>query len=546
MRKKAFTLLLALVAIVTTAQAQVVLNETNFPDANFRAALAEKLGISEGEEITGEKIAATAILNVSKKNIAVLTGIEFFTELTTLYCYSNQLTSLDVSKNTSLTRLHCRNNKLTLINVAGCTALKELDCDINQIKSKAMDALVNDLPTVDDGYIYVIHTKNEKEGNICTKAHVSIAKKKGWKIYDRASGQEYEGSNTVMPVMLNSENFPDMNFRKALAYRFGINEGEEITEEKIEAMINLFVNGISIRDLTGIEYFTVLTKLDCSNNQLTSLDVSKNTALTELDCAGNLLTSLDVSKNTALENLSCSNNQLTSLNVSENTILTSLSCNVNKLNSLDMSACAALKSLECSGNLLTTLNISKNTELEQLYCNENQLTSLYVSKNIALKTLNCSNNKLTSLDVSGLTSLSWLYCLNNKITMLDVSECIELKSLNCYMNQIKNKTMDALVNSLPIVNGSSFHVIDTKNEKEGNICTKEQVWVAKLKGWTVYDGGGFWQEYEGSDDSTGIDSLLNDSRRIKNDNWYSINGAKLNIESTKSGLYIHHGKKIVK
>jgi len=51
-----------------------------------------------------------------------------------------------------------------------------------------------------------------------------------------------------------------------------------------------------------------LTELVCSANwpdynQLTSLDLSKNTALKILACARNKLTSLDVSKNTALTNL---------------------------------------------------------------------------------------------------------------------------------------------------------------------------------------------------------------------------------------------------
>ena len=42
------------------------------------------------------------------------------------------------------------------------------------------------------------------------------------------------------------------------------------------------------------------------NHQLTSLDVSNNTALTFCDCNDNQLTSLDVSQNTALTNLYCS------------------------------------------------------------------------------------------------------------------------------------------------------------------------------------------------------------------------------------------------
>ena len=69
-----------------------------------------------------------------------------------------------------------------------------------------------------------------------------------------------------------------------------------------------------------------VTRVDCSDNQLTSLDVSKNTALTKLYCFSNQLTSLNVSKNTALKELYCGENQLTSLDVSKNTALTTIEC----------------------------------------------------------------------------------------------------------------------------------------------------------------------------------------------------------------------------
>ena len=56
-------------------------------------------------------------------------------------------------------------------------------------------------------------------------------------------------------------------------------------------------------------------------NQLTSLDVSKNTALTWLSCGYNQLTALDISENTALTQLNCISNQLTTLDISKNTTL---------------------------------------------------------------------------------------------------------------------------------------------------------------------------------------------------------------------------------
>ena len=69
-----------------------------------------------------------------------------------------------------------------------------------------------------------------------------------------------------------------------------------------------------------------MTYLGCYENQLTTLDVSKNTALTSLSCYDNQLTSLDVSGCTALTNLSCYDNQLTSLDISKNTELYLFKC----------------------------------------------------------------------------------------------------------------------------------------------------------------------------------------------------------------------------
>ncbi len=119
----------------------------------------------------------------------------------------------------------------------------------------------------------------------------------------------------------------------------------------------------------GFKFYTIksqtitirgdVTELDCNENQLTSLNVSKNTALTSLECSYNQLTSLDVSKNTALTSLECSYNQLTSLDVSKNTALTTLSCNDNKLTNLNMSGCANLMVINCSNNYINGKAMTK-------------------------------------------------------------------------------------------------------------------------------------------------------------------------------------------
>jgi hypothetical protein len=93
--------------------------------------------------------------------------------------------------------------------------------------------------------------------------------------------------------------------------------------------------------------------LNCSNNQLTSLDVSKNNALNTLVCSNNQLTSLDVSKSASLYRLDCSNNQLTTLDVSQNTRLIELSCYDNQLTSIaSLVANSILKRADVRNNKL--------------------------------------------------------------------------------------------------------------------------------------------------------------------------------------------------
>ena len=71
--------------------------------------------------------------------------------------------------------------------------------------------------------------------------------------------------------------------------------------------------------------------LACDSPQLTSLDVSGNTALKSLICINSQITNLDVSNNTALNNLICAGNQLTNLDVSANLVLERLNCSGNQL-----------------------------------------------------------------------------------------------------------------------------------------------------------------------------------------------------------------------
>lgn len=140
----------------------------------------------------------------------------------------------------------------------------------------------------------------------------------------------------------------------------------------------------------------------CSDNQIISLDISRNAGLGSLSCGDNLLTSLDVSNNTSLETLYCTGNLLTSLEVSNNMMLTALGCYNNRLTKLDVNGATALTSLTCHENLLTTLDASSNVSLPSLSCSFNQLVSLVVSDQGVIKTVNCESNRLRGTAITEL------------------------------------------------------------------------------------------------------------------------------------------------
>lgn len=125
-------------------------------------------------------------------------------------------------------------------------------------------------------------------------------------------------------VTFQPEAITDTDFITAVGTQVGWTKEDDgtvlLTDENKQAMaevkeLNVHLQGLT--DLPGIEYFTGLTSLDCSSNQLTTLDLTGLTRLIDLDCSANQLTSLDVSGLTLLNSLDCSGNRLTSLDITQ-------------------------------------------------------------------------------------------------------------------------------------------------------------------------------------------------------------------------------------
>ena len=121
-------------------------------------------------------------------------------------------------------------------------------------------------------------------------------------------------------VPLDEATFPDANFRAVLQTYDNDGSGG-LSSSELRKIQKLDCSGKGIKSLEGMEKLNRLQILDCSNNQLTNLDVGQSIYLLELDCSGNNMETLNVSNAIRLQELVCSNNQLTNLDVSGNTKL---------------------------------------------------------------------------------------------------------------------------------------------------------------------------------------------------------------------------------
>lgn len=137
-------------------------------------------------------------------------------------------------------------------------------------------------------------------------------------------------------VAIDATNFPDGAFRQYVADNFDKDKDGALNQTERNAVKEIRISNSGCTSLQGLKYFSKLTDLFCSDNNLTELDVSENPELKRLICYNNSLTSLNLNKNTKLESLNCNKNKLTVLDLRENKSLWWLWCNNNCLTSLDL------------------------------------------------------------------------------------------------------------------------------------------------------------------------------------------------------------------
>ena len=159
-------------------------------------------------------------------------------DITELYCFNNELTTLDVSKYPTLKKLTCFITPLSTLDLSKNTALEELEC------------------------------------NSCQLTSLDLSK------------------NTALKQLeCKSNQLTTLDLSKNTALESLSCKGNQLTSLDLSKNTALIYLNCSNNKLTALDVSqnTALTELYCHHNELTSLDLSNNTALTEMWCLENNL-----------------------------------------------------------------------------------------------------------------------------------------------------------------------------------------------------------------------------------------------------------------
>ncbi|WP_436517970.1 T9SS type A sorting domain-containing protein [Ekhidna sp. To15] len=447
------------------------------PDTNFKAALVgdNSINTNEDSEISFTEAQVVESIIADNQGILDLTGLEAFSNLTTLWLTSNSIVTADLTSNTLLeTAVLNSNFGLTSVDVSGLTELlnfqvkggdlTELDVSTNT-KLQGFEFYQNDIAEIDISnnpdlrhinfsfndlteldvsnnlelrtlnfwsnqvstpldisqhpHITTVQFSNNQisEVNLANGFNENITLINGSgnpatcvKVDDKAySEAEWahkfnEGVNfsDTYCDLNDLVNIPDENFKVALlAYDpvIDTNEDMEISYGEAQAFTGFLNMGSKgINDATGIEAFTGVTVLHFTSNNLTSVDLSQNTALTFLAVNDNELTSLDLSNNPLLTGVFANINLLESIDVSNNTLIRDLLVQQNQLTALDVANIPALERLLANDNLISEFDLRSNPNIDEFKINDNSLTSLYLN--------NGNPENIFNFDISGNAELT--------------------------------------------------------------------------------------------------------------------------------------------
>lgn len=423
-------------SLITTIN-QLQLNSTYFPDANFRAALAEALNVNEGDNIYPNNV---KILDVSGKGISNLKGIERFTNLEELYASSNNITFGD------LTALH----RLRILDVHGNSGLK----GFGVIAASTSNPILNLPPAGNNVLEYIDISSCALQ--YCTQAAFADRVANTLETFIIANSYDHYHFNSVPALnTLSKLKYFDMSGCDATPANVisSFSATQKSTLEYLDLSNNHMTSGGAAQTLDGftaLETFKFASQALWANTMtitncpaLTLIDVSGNVKMTGLTINNSGITTLNIPEATtltgltALTTLNVSNNPFTVLNIPQtpNSLLTVTANDCNTMTKILAEHNKSKLQYVTAHNCPALTNITINGA--DIYFNK-QLNAFDATNKSTLVTLDLSNDAMsTNYALDGFTALqtvdfdnSYMEGNNNTIHEFTATNCPALTSVN--------------------------------------------------------------------------------------------------------------------
>ncbi|MGY6649045.1 hypothetical protein [Wenyingzhuangia sp. IMCC45574] len=477
--------------------------------------------VVNGEITPSKELKFIRELDVSNLDLIDLNGIEYFTDLRYLVANNNKLKNdLDFSKNQllfhlslngneisdinllpnfNLSELYLAQNKIHQIDLKNNTKLKKLGLKYNEIKALDLSDLqmLELLEVQENGVLeslilgnkpYLTHLfaqfnilesidlskslallelhlqDNELYGTLDLSLHNNL---KVIKLCNNKLENYPIGSCSIInPTKDEFSSFEAYLVSKGLDVD-GVVNSIIVPSSRVETIKRLRLSNIGLTDLNGIEYFVSLEELDANNNEIKTVDLSKNSLLQVLNLGTNQLTKLEIDELSLLTNLDVSKNKINNLNLDNNILLERVSLFDNELTSLDLSNNRNLKVLDLKINKIQGLRMGEKPFLSVLDVSYNELLSIDLETSLNLVKLNLESNSLGGeLDLSKHKGITKLNLRSNLLEKIQIKNYMNLRLATSNFNVLNNASLNCIV-----VDDIFFSVLNWKYVDSADVFT---------------------------------------------------------------------------
>ncbi|MFC7358430.1 T9SS type A sorting domain-containing protein [Jejudonia soesokkakensis] len=256
---------------------------------------------------------------------------------------------------------------------------------------------------------------------------------------------------TISIVNAQIVNIPDPIFKNVLANTLcvdfdndgvadlsvDLNGDDEIQVSEAEFVNHLILDNQNINSIEGIEAFTNLQNLRCSNNNLVDANLGNLTNLKQAILLSNAIENINISNSSNLEILGLSFNNISNIDLSDATNLKILTISNNQLINLNLSNNLSLEMLQAWGNNITIFDISNHPNIISVDVDDNNITDVNVENCSSLSGFSLSGNPIRQVDMTTNISLLQFVCIDTLLEgVLDLSQNINLEQLAAENTQL--------------------------------------------------------------------------------------------------------------